>query len=139
MKWVQSRLHEVSDFCETFTALVNTQLPNSWGPLGTPGYPDEIDRVIQRLADCAQRILAWEEALRFTPVPPSFFDVCTLMSGNAGQLLDQLAKVYAEMSTVFAQDHPTGTYNISLTATLPDEWEVAMRAAIEKAVKALTK
>ena len=132
--WCKGHLDELQDITSGITNIMNERLSAAWGLPGQPGDAEQIRQACEAFTDCAQRALHWEEAIRFASVSPYFKDVRELLIGIAGRVLIQMERVYEELSRIFLQDEPSGTFNISLTVDLPDGWATRFNAAMDKAI-----
>jgi hypothetical protein len=137
LKWTQERLSEMSSYGRALAGVLNKDLPASWGPPGKPGNGRQIEEVCRRIADLAGNFLAWEKLVRFASLPPVLEEVGGMLPGCAGLVLDQLAKAYEDLSHVFAQERPSGTFKISFTPALPEGWNDRFQAALARASRAL--
>ena len=138
LNWCRARVEELPRICGALGTLVNERLQASWGPPGLPGDANKIKSVCLELTTCAGQILAWEERARFTTLPKECAELQRLLSGVAGPILDQLAKISGEIARIFQQDKPSGAYKLELVLRTPDHWEEQFKSALARAAKFLT-
>lgn len=135
--WCKARMDEVPKLCEDFGTLVNDRLPASWGPAGQPGEVAAIERVCEGLTDCARKVLSWKETVRFTKLPSAFSDVQSVLSKVPDSLLEQIGRISTELERVFGQENPSGTYDIQLVVTMPEDWSNEFNAALKVAARSM--
>lgn len=137
LDWCRARMDQVPKLCEDFGTLVNERLPASWGPAGQPGDVAAIENACEGLTDCARKVLAWKETVRFTKLPAAFSDVQSVLSKFPDSLLEQIGRISTELERVFGQENPSGTYNISLVVTTPEHWSTEFNAALKVAARSM--
>ena len=137
LNWCQARLDEVPKITEGFATLVNDRLPASWGPPGQPGNAIEIKQACEGLAECARRVLAWKETVKFTLLPTAFSDVQAVLSTFPDSILEQIGRISNEIAGIFERQTPSGTYNINLVLSLPAHFDHQFNAALKKAARSM--
>ena len=137
LAWFQSKMNELTKLVEAAKGIVEEELPSAWGPPGTPGSDTEILRACSLYSELCQRILEWEESVRFVSVPSQFEGLQEALRGIGGRYIDKLAVVPVEMAKPFEQEHPKGNLHIQLVFDLPDGWLEQMRQALARVRKAL--
>lgn len=135
MAWHQSKMDELGSIVDAFNGLINSELSASWGPPGTPGSESEILRACSLLADSCQRILDWEESVRFVYVPSEFKAVQSNLIGIGGRMLDKIAVIPKEMANIFEVDSPGGNHKINIVIDLPDGWVERTISAMQAAAQ----
>jgi hypothetical protein len=122
MDWFVARMDEIQSIVHAFGCLANEEFVRSWGPPGEPGNPQEIMRVCRLAIGCAERIIEWEECVRFVTLPTELAGLHHLLRGIAGRILQQFERIPEELSVPFASESPSGEYHIQLAIDLPDGW-----------------
>jgi hypothetical protein len=130
--WFTVKLHEMLEVAAAFSALINGELQASWGPPGKPGNPKDILRTCDLFAENAERVVQWEENVRFTDLPSNFDELKDLLIGVGGRMLYQLDRIPSELGAIFALEHPSGIHRISLVIDLPDRWTERVNAALKR-------
>lgn len=131
--WHRIRFDEIIKLATAFAALVNDELSAAWGDPGTPGSETEILKACDLLVECAERVLQWEEAVRFALLPIEFSEVQTLLTGRGGNFLDQMIRIPREMAAIFNAENTSGEHRISLVLSLPDGWVEQFDMASQRA------
>ena len=137
LDWCNARMDEVVTLSADFGRLVNDRMPASWGPAGQPGDVAAIERVCEDLTDCAQRVVAWKETVRFTKLPSAFADVQSMLTTFPDSFLVQIGRISTELERVFGQENPSGKYSIQLVVTVPDRWSKDFNAALKTAARTM--
>ena len=73
--WQSAQLASLTAQVQAIGGIMNGGLRASWGEPGEPGDPHEILRTCRLLAQACDRLLKWEEAVRFVYVSYIFDDV----------------------------------------------------------------
>lgn len=136
MTWNSVRMDEIPAQVGALDRLLNGVLQASWGPPGEPGDAQKIYAACRLMSDACERILLWEEEVRFTHVPDEFERVRDLLCGIAGPIIDDVFRVPTHMAEVFADPQATGTHEINVVITLPDGFVEDYTAAVRVAVRA---
>jgi hypothetical protein len=137
LDWCRARMDELPKLSEDFGTLVNERLPASWGPAGQPGDITAIEKACGGLTDCARNVLTWKEIVRFTKLPSAFLDVQSVLSKFPDSLLEQIGRISTELDRVFGQKNPSGTYNINLVVTAPENWSSEFNEALKVAARSI--
>lgn len=132
--WMHDRMEEIGQVCDAFAELTNREFYRAWGDPGVPGDDAEIVSTCRLYAEMCASALTWEEAVRFVTVDDAFEEVRSLFVGIAGKFIDEAAKLPAFMSDTFSSDSVSGTFELNLVLTLPDDWVEAVKVALAKAM-----
>jgi hypothetical protein len=76
--------------------------------------------------------------VRFTTLPTEVAELQRLLSGVAGPILDQLAKISGDIERIFEQGGSFGVHKIELVLRTPDHWEEQFQCALARATKFLS-
>jgi hypothetical protein len=136
VNWLDLATHEAGVILGPFDLLVSDELSKAWGPLGKSGSEADIIRVCGLLADACQRILQWEEDVRFARFPDQFEAVQRLLVGLLGRQIDEIARVPRYLADMFSGDPVPGEYYLSLVFSMPEGWVENLQAALRDAITA---
>ncbi|HEX8585112.1 MAG TPA: hypothetical protein VF680_11955 [Allosphingosinicella sp.] len=134
--WMQSRLAEALQISKAFSELMNVEFSRAWGAPGEPGDEAAIVHTCRLFAGMCHSAVDWEESVRFTNVDSAFNEVKNLLFGIAGGLVEEANKVPEYLSEIFATDPNPGEYKLSLVLDLPEGWNEALEAALQRAADA---
>jgi hypothetical protein len=137
MEWHLSQLEAMSAQVHALSGLFNGELQTSWGVPGEPGSEHEILRMCGLVREASERILKWEEEVRFVRVPSVFQEARNLLVGIAGGNASKVFKVPGWINSIFAADPPSGTHQFTIEFDLPDGWVEETEHALDRAVKAI--
>lgn len=137
MPWFQVRLLEISQITEALSAIVDEEFQRAWAPPGIPADDIAIVEACRLFAEVLSRALEWEEAVRFVRVDPIHEELRDLYIGNAGNMINEAAKVPEYLQSMFASGVPeSGKYTHTVHISLPDGWSDKMTAAFQRAIDA---
>jgi hypothetical protein len=131
--WFQVRVQEITQISAAFAELTNGEFQRAWGDPGVPGNEMAIVETCRYFAAMSTRAVEWEEAVRFVYVPDVFEETSRHFVGVAGRMIDEAAKVPEYLQTVFGGAIEPGSYQLSMTLTLPDGWNAAIEASLKRA------
>lgn len=137
LAWHGALIAEMLRFSAATNGLVNEVFKEAWGAPGVAGSDRDILRACGLFRELCEQLLLWEEKLRFVAVPPSFREVQEHMTGTAGRMLDELAKLPKGMTDLFSGEPKTGLYKVDLVFDLPDGWADRHSRLLSRAVRAL--
>ena len=134
-EWFQAMMTELQNFVEAASGIVNVEIKTSWGLEGVPGSEIDILRTCKLFTEACQRILNWEETVRFVTVPPHFKPAQECLVGIEGRLVEKLAVIPMELGKIFEQEEPKGIYKTHIDFDLPDGWSKRIHEAMQYAVQ----
>lgn len=120
--WLRTKMEDASNIIAAFKELISTELDIAWGAPGKPGNETEILRVCRLLTLAATNFLEWEEDLRFSGLPEEFRELRVFLQGVAGDQLEEMMRIPAELGKIFEAENPTGLHKIDLVFTLPENF-----------------
>lgn len=136
--WHRSQMGMLEGQTSALNNLINGAVQKSWGASGSPGSEVDILRVCTLLRDAAERIVQWEEAVRFAQAPEEFEDLKDVLVGIAGANIEKVFGIPDWFIGIFDQDEdPSGTYVMEITFDWPDRWVDQHNAALRKASRAI--
>lgn len=135
--WISTKMAEIIQITNALSELMNVEFDRAWGERGVPGVDTLIVSTCRLYSGVCSSAIDWEEAVRFVKVDEIFKEVKELLTGVAGGLIDEAAKVPAYLSDVFASEPEPGIYHLNITLKLPDGWSEALNAALARATDAL--
>jgi hypothetical protein len=131
--WFGDRMREVRSIGAAFAELMNYEFHRAWGEPGVPGNDMEIVSACRLFAEMCASALVWEEQVHFVKTHAAFDDVITLLQGVAGGMIDEAERLPAFLAESLRGEHPSGTYTLKITITLPEDWSERIEAAMERA------
>jgi hypothetical protein len=137
MDWFKTRMDSMSAQVNALGGLLNGELQGSWGPPGQPGSEHEILRLSGLVSEACQRLLEWEESVRFVSVPEPFEELHELLVGIAGVIIHKAFEIPVWLTGVFSSESPSGVHHFTLVVDLPEEWPDRIAAALKTAEKKL--
>ena len=124
--WLRRILSEAAEMVAPLAKLYSQELQMAWGAPGRPGDAHEIRHVCRLIGRAAERILEWEEAVRFATVPDSFEGVWSCLPGCGGAQLERLTKVsqFLDEAVSWALENPgvPKTVEHRIVFELPAGW-----------------
>jgi hypothetical protein len=135
--WQGAQLSTLVGQVGAIGGLVNGELQESWGPPGQPGSESEILRMCSLIVEACQRLLEWEESVRFVEPPDAFSEVQALLVGIAGVCIHKVFEIPTWLMGPLSEENPSGTYEFTLVFDLPDQWVENCRRALKRAVAKL--
>lgn len=102
------------------------ELREAWGRPGEPGDPMGIRHVCKLIQDASERLVRWEEEVRFVHTPEDFDRLLACLPGTAGMQLDELSRVPGVLDEIVDWGHAnpgaTRTFEHTIVFELPDRW-----------------
>jgi hypothetical protein len=96
--WAQTRLAELARFTRAIESLVNVALPKAFGPEGTPGDPDEIVFVAQKLGEVYKESINWTQHIRRTKQVEDFDSARLELERFSESLISKLESFGSELT-----------------------------------------
>lgn len=131
--WFRTRLSEITRQVEVIKNLAENELPYAWGEPGISGSVDDIYNASVLLRDAVNRLLDFDDLVRFTTVPERFEKANALFEGIAIPLVEEVFRVPEFIQGLFSGAPPTGYHALNLVFALPDGWTEAMNEAFDYA------
>lgn len=131
LDWFGAQNDDLSRTVQSIPPLLQA-LTDSFGPPGTPGNDREILEVCRLLVATAQRLLEWEEDVRFVRVPEKYRELIAALQGGAGQVLQDVFGIEAGLARIVGAENPTGLHEINIVLKLPDGWAKRITKATKK-------
>jgi hypothetical protein len=131
--WMSVTMEEASGQIDALDGLINGALQASWGAPGVAGDTREILRVSNLIAEACQRLLAWEEKVRFTSIEPPGDEMPSLIMGGCGPNLAKVCEIPAWLTSIFNDETPSGQYEFMLHMDLPDGWADRIHSGMKRA------
>lgn len=132
LKWCQARLTEILKIINGLPMLLNDRLVASWGPPGQPGNANEIKQVCEDFITCVREILAWKECILLTSLPHVFSDLQATLSKLSDSYFEQIRRIPDELEQIIGQENPSGTHNIQLVFSTPENWNEEFDVALKR-------
>jgi hypothetical protein len=139
ISWTVAQNETISGQNAALTRLIDQELPKAWGPPGQPGSETEIYRVCGLISEACQRVLDWEEQMKFTTVPDEFEEVQKLYEGTAGRNVKKIFEIPVWMTNIFSADKPSGQHRLDVVFDLPQDWAADVKQALDRGVQRLRK
>lgn len=137
MPWMSAVMKEAGGQTGALDALINGELQATWGPPGEPGSEHEIHRVCGLMAEACQRLLEWEEKVRFVSIEEPLDELPEIIQGACGPNLAKVCEIPAWLASIFNNEAPSGTHEMQLTFELPPGWNDRISAALRRAEREL--
>jgi hypothetical protein len=133
-QWHLSKMTELSGVVGAFGELINTEFEAAWGPPGVPGSDAEILRVCDLYSEGCQRLLDWEESVRFAMAPRFFEEVRAHFVGLGGTILEKVSVLPSDLAKMFENGDPIeGVYHTLIKIDFPEGWTDKMVQLMEEA------
>lgn len=140
IRWHQVQMAMVEAQTGALNKLINGEIQRSWGPAGLPGSEIDILRVCTLLRDAAERMVQWEESVRFVHVPEEFEDLKEVLMGLAGINIQKVFEIPEWFAGIFGTGaEPSGTYVLEITFDTPEGWVERHDRALKSAARAMAR
>ncbi|MEI9996408.1 MAG: hypothetical protein WDM91_17555 [Rhizomicrobium sp.] len=133
--WNRARMDDLVGQIGALKKLATVELAEAFGPPGTPGDELKILSTCNLLAESCERLLEWEETVRFATLPQSFKEYRSILIGAGARFFRVVYRIPQEMAQIFADDAPSGNHDINLVFDLPDGFGDRATAAFLRGVK----
>ena len=90
--WLQTRMHELQNLAQSFTRLVDSEVPRACGPPGEPGDVVRILWVARKFGEILEFALKWSQRVRCARVHAPFEEPARIVSEFTDDLVDQLCR-----------------------------------------------
>ena len=88
--WLQTRMHELQNMTQSFTRLVNSEVPKAFGPAGEPPDVVRILWAARKFGEILEFALKWSQRVRCARVHAPFDESARIVSEFMDDLVDQL-------------------------------------------------
>lgn len=122
VEWLLKRFTTLGEEPASLSQLVNSDLVIAWGEPGVPGDADRILATCSAIADCCERILIWEESVRFNALPVRYQHFRFMMVGIAGPIISSVAGLSEWIDRSIIAPKP-GVKSVTVVISLPEGWE----------------
>jgi hypothetical protein len=92
LDWLSNRMSETTNLLTPVVSLLD-RLTESWGELGEPGDPEEINHICCLIKKSLDGILLYEEKIYFACVPDEFEGLIELIKDLLGSQIKKLAEI----------------------------------------------
>ena len=120
--WLQDRIAEIRHLIQVLAELIYTELQKSWETARRLDSPEVILQTCCLLEEACQRLLSWEESVRFTILPNEYKPIGALFAGIGNRFLDRIGTIPEELGKIFTENKPSGTFNITIALDFPVGW-----------------
>ena len=90
--WLQTRMHELENLVDTFTRLINIEVPKAVGQQGEPGDVLRILWAARNFGEILQFALTWSQRVRCARVQAPFEEPARIVAEFTDDLVDQLCR-----------------------------------------------
>lgn len=125
--WAATKMQEAIKICDAIRALIKDALPKAKRPRGTPGDPEDIVYVAQRVASQYRAFIEWTLDCRSVNVDPEFRKLVQVISNYPLSAVDDIERFSGELRAEVADILETGvppgeerTILVTLTLREPD-------------------
>ena len=90
--WLQTRMHELQNLAQTFSRLINDELPTA---VGQPGETGDVGRILwaaRKFGEILEFALKWSQRVRCARVHPPFDEPALIVSEFTEDLVNQLCR-----------------------------------------------
>jgi uncharacterized protein DUF4062 len=112
--WLMCKMEDLRNLGPYLQGAISTDLVASWGLPGEPGNPLAILAAVEKVCEGGSHLLAWEEEIRFTSLPPQIQDIQETLRGTTAQFVEQLNDLADKLEAPFKKENPFGKYEITL-------------------------
>lgn len=120
--WFQGKTYEITQQIHVLKNLVEKELPYAWADIGKAGSVEDIYNAAVLIRDAVDRLLDFEETVRFVRISRRFEKASDLLKGLALPQVAEVFRIPVFIQGLFANGNPTGTHCFEITFTLPDRW-----------------
>jgi hypothetical protein len=135
IEWLRMRLRDVSLQINALSLLINKAIMKAWGDPGQPGSELEVLRVCTLISQATQRLLDWEETVKFSHLPDEFEPIQLELSNAAGNQIDKILEIPKWLSELLSDPELSGTHMLKITFELPIGWVERLQQAMLAATK----
>lgn len=132
-EWFRAQLDALMAQAGALNHLINEEIKVAWGAPGEPGSEQEILRMCGLMGEACERILRWEESVRFTHAEPPFEELHELLVGLGGPFIQKLFELPAWLSSVLDAADVSREHTLMLVFDIPDGWDDAVERAMMEA------
>jgi hypothetical protein len=129
---LKGKMRDLELLLPAFDAILNNEIPASWGAPGEAGDALEIKHAVDILISACNELVEWEIDLQSIQSSEAFVTLLSLMQGLMATLLDEVERLIEELSKPFEQPNPAGEYEINLVLKFPENRFEQMNAEIRR-------
>jgi hypothetical protein len=129
------KMRDMEQLIPAFDAVLNNEIPASWGAPGEAGDATEIKHAVDILINACNELVEWEVDIRSVQPPEVFDRLLSLMRGLTATFLDEVERLIEELSRPFEQPNPRGEYDINLVLKFPENRIEQMTAELHRVGK----
>ncbi len=113
-------------------------ITSAWGPKGKPGNALEIKKATDGLVLACEAILDWERDIDFVEPPKLFTNLRDILRGCTIKMISEVERCINELKKIVEQPNLKGTFEITLTTSLPEKWGEKFSAELNHISKLTT-
>lgn len=136
INWLSIRMDEIVRLVESLVPLYTEELGKAWGEPGEPGDPIEIRHVCKLIQDAGERLVRWEEDVRFIHTSEDFEGLLACLQNSAGIQLDKISYIpkFIDEMVDWGKANPKTprTFKHTIVFELPDGWSERVNAEIRR-------
>lgn len=117
---LRGKARDLEMLIPAFDAILNNEIPASWGATGEAGDAIEIKHAVDILISACKELVEWESDIRSIESSEVFDTILSLMRGLTSIFLDEVQRLIEELSRPFERPNPAGEYNINLVLKFPE-------------------
>jgi len=134
-EWLRMLMSDSSHQIHALGQLANKAIMKAWGEPGQPGSELEILRACILISQATQRLLDWEERVRFAHLPEELEAVQVELKNVAGMQIDKILELPKWLSNLLSNPELSGSHSLTITFELPVGWADRTSRAIKSAIK----
>ena len=122
--WLSTKTLDAARLVNGMMQIVNVAFPEAMGPSGTPGDPDRIVYVANRLVSAYREAIEWAEEFRRVQVDEDFQKAVNLQARFTRNMIEEVENLAEQMKTTLEQlqknppvpgEHRTIKFSLNLT------------------------
>jgi hypothetical protein len=134
--WLSAKMNEIVGLIESLEQLYARELHEAWGLPGESGDPLEIKHVCKLIQDASERLVRWEEEVRFIHTSEIFDRLLEHLRDCAGNQLNELSGIpeILEEGVDWAKTNPGKERTIEHTIVfeLPENWSEHVNTELQR-------
>ncbi|MGO4728204.1 MULTISPECIES: hypothetical protein [unclassified Inquilinus] len=135
MRWHVAHIYELGAQIGAISQIINGEIQTSWGTTGKSGSEVAIYRACSLLKDVCQRLLEWEEAIRFCSVPEEFKEVRDLLIGVGGKVINKIYEIPLWLKEIISDEKSSSMHHFVLDIDFPEQLNEEMQGALDRMVE----
>lgn len=137
IEWHRCQMDNLLSQTHALGEIINKEIQIAWGPIGQPGSEVLVYRACALIVEACQRILEWEETVRFLNVSEEFRELSQLLVGIAGIMVTKIFDIPLELLKFFAAEKPGKTLEFMIVFEFPPGWVEKHEKVAKKAIQAM--